>query len=286
MLTMSTVDIETDHDDDDDNDSFFYYLMLIMPLLALGAYIYDAYSFLVINSTTAGILSSMLFIFYFLHYSVTIKSKLATTVYQVLIWLMVTTGDVLYAYYNLRENHRVHLIRYIGFIIIDFLFIFTVWICKMMALYKTHENYGWCLRQIFHPRFHINPHVRLHIKVHQRQFFSVVSRLETILATLIPIFFSEKIVRTTSTNISFVILFDFFYQSYHKLCSVWIKLCLYMLVSIVTASVATEWLYYVTLTPLYLQISGILEFFASSFCFSFIIMQFFPFHFHVKYRQT
>ncbi|CAM4801799.1 unnamed protein product [Rotaria magnacalcarata] len=96
---MSTVDIETDHDDDDDNDSFFYYLMLIMPLLALGAYIYDAYSFLVINSTTAGILSSMLFIFYFLHYSVTIKSKLATTVYQVLIWLMVTTGDILFLIY-------------------------------------------------------------------------------------------------------------------------------------------------------------------------------------------
>ena len=91
---MLTASIENNHDD----DSFFYYLMLIMPVLALGTYIYDAYSFLILNNATAGLLSTVLFIFYFLHYSVTIKSKLTTTIYEVLIWLMVTAGNVLYIY--------------------------------------------------------------------------------------------------------------------------------------------------------------------------------------------
>ncbi len=44
-------------DNDDDDDRFFYYLMLVMPLLAVAAYIYDAYTLLVTDDKPAGLLS-------------------------------------------------------------------------------------------------------------------------------------------------------------------------------------------------------------------------------------
>ncbi|CAF3531821.1 unnamed protein product [Rotaria sp. Silwood1] len=80
---------------DDDDDQFFYYLLLTVPLIALGGYVYDAATLVMSNNKTGGLLSSVLFIFYFLQYSVTINSKWLLTLYQFIIWAMVTTGDAL-----------------------------------------------------------------------------------------------------------------------------------------------------------------------------------------------
>jgi len=269
---------------DEDDDLFFYYVLLTMPLLAVAAYVYDASSLFVSNNETGGILSSVLFICYFLQYSVTIDSKWLLTAYQFLIWVMVTTGDTLYILYYSRKNNEVQKIRYIGYIMLDFVFSLALWICKIMAVYKTHNENGWRCIQVFQSlNRNLNP--SLHIKVRQRQFFSFLSRLEAILATLIPIFFSDKIVKTTSVNIGFFILFDFFSQSSYKFGSVWIKACLYLFISTVTASVAIECLYYVKLEIVYSQVSSMLEFLATCWCCMFIVMQFFPSHFRAKYRQ-
>jgi hypothetical protein len=205
--------------------------MLTIPFLALTAYIYDVYTLLMSEDESAGLLSSVLFIFYFLQYSPTINSKLALTVYHFLIWMMVTVGDILYIPYYLRQNNRIQQIRYVGYIFLDFIFILVLWSCKMIAVCKVHDKCYWFCTKIFQ-HLQLNSNVRLHIKVHQKQFFSFVSRLETILA-----------------------------------------------------SVTTEWLYYVTLKTIYLEVSGILEFLATCCCCLFIIMQFFPSHFHAKYRQ-
>lgn len=269
----------------DDNDTLFYYLMMAMPVLALSTYIYDACAFLILNDTAAGLPSSILFIFYYLHYSVTIKSKIGVTIYEILIGCMMNTGNMLYMYYYLQKHDLIQVIIYAGYLLVDSLFIMTLWTCKLMTFSRTHDRCCWLCKHIFY-RFHLNPNLRLHVKVQQREFFSFVSRLEAILATLIPIFFSDHIIRTTSANFSFFILFDFFYESYHKYYTISIKICLYMFVSVVTASVVTEWLYFVKLKPTYVRISAALELSAIACCYTFIIMQFFPSHIHPKYRQT
>jgi len=145
--------------------------------------------------------------------------------------MMVTVGDILYIPYYLRQNNRIQQIRYFGYIFLDFIFILVLWSCKMIAVCKVHDKCYWFCTKIFQ-HLKLNSNVTLHIKVHQKQFFSFVSRLETILA-----------------------------------------------------SVAIEWLYYVTLKTIYLEVSSILEFLATCCCCLFIIMQFFSTHFHAKYRQ-
>ena len=254
-----------------------------MPIIALTAHIYDAYKLFVLDDTLAGLFSSVLFMFYFLQYFPTMKSKLRLTLYHSTIWLMVTAGNALYICYYLRKNDRVQQIRYVAYVLLDSFFILAVWVCKMLALCSTHNRCRWCARKLFQ-HLNLNYHVKPHIEVRQREFFSFVSRLGAILAMLIPIFLNDQINQTKSANIGFFILFDFFYKSYYKFESVWIKLCLHLFVASLTASVATEWIYYVTVNMIYSQVSGILEVCASSCCCSLIIMNFFPSHFHQQYR--
>ncbi len=129
--------------------SIFYYLMIIMPILALAAYIYDASTLFKSNDETGGLLSSILFIFYFLQYSVTIESKWLLTGYQFLLWIMVTAGDVVYVLYYFRENNQVQWIRYIGYILLDSVFNLALWSCKMAAVCKAHNRDCWCCIKVF-----------------------------------------------------------------------------------------------------------------------------------------
>lgn len=280
----STARIASDEMDQNDG-SFFYYLMLTMPVLALAAYIYDACSLFISNNENGGLLSSVLFIFYFLHYSVTINSRWLLTVYQFLIGSMVIAGDIIYVLYHLKKNNQIQLGRYAAYILLDFVFNLILWICKILTISKAHKKNVWYCTRANEIRNLNQINLRLHIKVHQRQFFSFLSRLEAIVATLIPIFFSDKIARTTSANIGFFILFDFFSKSFYKLDSVWIKTCLYLFISTVTASIVTEWLYYMKLEIIYSQVSGLLELLAACWCYMFIILQFFPSHFRAQYRD-
>jgi hypothetical protein len=79
----------------------------------------------------------------------------------------------------------------------------------MVAVCKANNRDCWCCIKVF-LSLKLNLNLQLNITVRQRQFFSFVARLEAILATLIPILFTNRIVQTTSANIGFFILFDFF----------------------------------------------------------------------------
>lgn len=82
------------------------------------------------------------------------------------------------------------------------------------------------------------------ICVQHKALFSVISRLEMILAILVPIFAQENLVRRTVANISLFILYDFF-SAYYQWFSLRLKWVLWLFVVFITTSVVNEWLYFV-----------------------------------------
>jgi hypothetical protein len=118
-----------------------------------------------------------------------------------------------------------------------------------------------------------------HIEVENKHIFHFISRLEVILAIFIPIFINQEYSTITRDNIAFFLLFDFFSEKYERFNSIWIKSCLYLFVATVTASVASEWLYFVFKQHKFEYVTDITELAAAGFCYIFIIMQFFEFHF-------
>lgn len=114
------------------------------------------------------------------------------------------------------------------------------------------------------------------ICVQHKVLFSVISRLEVILAILVPIFSQQDLVKRTVANISLFILYDFFSDYYH-LFTLRLKWTLWLLVVFITISVVNEWLYFVNhqwrLCDL---ISTGLEFLAECSCCLLILWQFKP----------
>ena len=158
--------------------------MLVIPVLALTAYIYDACKLLTFDDKLAGLLTSVLLIFYCLQYIATMKSKLALTFYHLFISMMVTVGNIIYLSYYLRKkwsdtSNSMHGLYFC----LDSIFTLVLWICKILAVYSAHDKYCfYCSRKLFQ-RLNLNYHVRPHIEVHQRDLFRFVSRLGAILAT-------------------------------------------------------------------------------------------------------
>jgi hypothetical protein len=118
-----------------------------------------------------------------------------------------------------------------------------------------------------------------HIEVENKHIFHFISRLEVILAIFIPIFINREYSTITKDNIAFFLLFDFFSEKYERFNGIWIKSCLYLFVATVTASVASEWLYFVSKQHTFEYVTDIAELAAAGFCYIFTIMQFFEFHF-------
>jgi len=82
------------------------------------------------------------------------------------------------------------------------------------------------------------------ICVQHKALFSVISRLEVILAMLVPIFAQENLVKRTVSNIGLFILYDFF-SAYYHLFTLKLKWALWLFVVFITISVVNEWLYFV-----------------------------------------
>jgi hypothetical protein len=112
-----------------------------------------------------------------------------------------------------------------------------------------------------------------------RHIFHFISRLEVILALFIPIFINQDLSTITRDNIAFFLLFDFFAEKYERFNGVWIKSCLYLFVIAVTASVASEWLYFGSKSHTCDYVTDVSELVSACFCYTLIIMQFFKYHF-------
>ncbi len=112
------------------------------------------------------------------------------------------------------------------------------------------------------------------ICIQHKALFSVISRLEVILAILVPIFSQQDLVKRTVANISLFILYDFFSVYYH-LFTLRLKWALWLFVVFITISVVNEWLYFVNHQwSLCDQISTGFEFLAECACYLLILWQF------------
>lgn len=104
----------------------------------------------------------------------------------------------------------------------------------------------------------------------------MISRLEVILAILVPIFAQENLVRRTVANISLFILYDFF-SAYYSWFSMRLKWALWLFVVFISVSVVHEWLYFVNHAwRICDQVSVGFEFLAELACCSVILWQFKP----------
>ncbi|CAF1020805.1 unnamed protein product [Adineta steineri] len=114
------------------------------------------------------------------------------------------------------------------------------------------------------------------ICIQHKALFNVISRLEVILAILVPIFAQEDLIKRTVANISLFILYDFISVYYH-LFTLRLKWALWLFVVFITISVVNEWLYFVNhQCRLCDQISTGFEFLAECACCLVILWQFKP----------
>jgi hypothetical protein len=162
-----------------------------------------------------------------------------------------TGGNIVYFYYHHREKHIFNQCILAFRTIQDTIFIISI------CLYKIH---------LYNPL----------ICVQHKALFNVISRLEVILAILVPIFAQENLVKRTVSNISLFILYDFF-SDYYYWFTFRLKWALWLFVVFITISVVNEWLYFVNHQwRLCDQISTGMEFLAECACCLVIIWQFRP----------
>ena len=259
---------ESSHSRSRADDWFFVATTLILPVIAEGAYIFDVYHFHtrgIESNGYEGLLSSILSVFIYLQYCVPLRSRYARLVYHTFLWMLNQTGTLAHVIYYSRENDIFHMILYIAWIVIDTIYFGCLLYCRV--LYKHHG-------------------LRVHIPLEQEYLFHFISRLEVIFGLFIPVFFNEELTTLTRDNIAFYILFDFFAQSYHRFRGTTIKATLYLFVIVVTASVATEWIYVATHKKRFDKASVLCEIVAACFCYAFILMQFFPGNFLHKKKDT
>jgi hypothetical protein len=244
--------------------------MSILPITAVLSYQIDAIWQLQFRNMYAGLSSTILHIFYFLQFYTHLKcnSQTITVVYiylyHIIIWIFKvrfsinkkleieffkTGGNLVYFYYNHREKNIFNQCIFAFRTIQDTIFISSICIYKI---------------RLYDPL----------ICVQHKALFNVISRLEVILAILVPIFAQENLVKRTVANISLFILYDFFSVYYH-LFTFRLKWALWLFVVFITISVIHEWLYFVNHQwRLCDQISTGMEFLAECACCLLILWQF------------
>ncbi|UJR14599.1 hypothetical protein I4U23_001594 [Adineta vaga] len=239
------------------SDTFLRVAMTILPITAAIIYQMDALWQLQVRNMYAGLASTIFHIFYFLQFYIHLEchsktiTYIYTYIYHIIIWIFKTGGNVVYFIYHHRENNIFHQCIFALRAIQDTLFICSVCIYKIRS---------------YDPL----------ICVQHKALFSVISRLEVILAILVPIFAQEHLVKRTVANISLFILYDFFSVYYH-LFTLRLKWALWLFVVFITISVVNEWLYFVNHQwRVCDQISTGLEFLAECACCLVIIWQFKP----------
>jgi hypothetical protein len=244
----------------DQQDRFFLWGIVLLPILSLAAYIFDAfyhYESLYRNSSPIyeGLLSTILMIFAYLQYCAPIESRHLRLAYHLLLWILVEIGHVGYLLSFIHLGNLFSVMIFVGWMICDLLFTAALLYCRVYR--------------------ELDPH----IEVENKHIFHFLSRLEVILAIFIPVFINPEYSTITRDNIAFFLLFDFFSEKYERFSGIWIKSCLYLFVATVTASVASEWLYFTFKNHTFEYITDISELVSACFCYILIIMQFFEFNF-------
>jgi hypothetical protein len=254
------------HSAGEHQDKFFIWGMILLPILSLCAYIFDAfYYYYTLHQSSSsiyeGLLSTIVIVFSYLQYCAPIKSRRLLFAYHVLLWVLVEIGHIGYILSFTHSGKKFSIVIFVGWMICDTLFTSGLLYCRVYR------------------RLDYN------IEVENKHIFHFISRLEVILAIFIPVFLSRNFSTITRDNIAFFLLFDFFSEKYERFSGAWIKSCLYLFVAVVTAAVATEWLYFSFNDHTFEYITDISELVAACFCDTLIIMQFYTFHFKPNYLK-
>ena len=239
-------------------DHFFLWSMIILPILAQGAYIFDAFYYLAHHTETnayEGLLSTILIVFAYLRYCSPIECRVKLFVYYIFLCLLNVAGSIGYTIVFVIKKDWFFIVVYVCWALIEICFTIMLIYCRVI----------W--RQ------------PINFIVENRHLFHFMSRLETILAIFIPFFINKSFITLTKDSIAFFLLFDFFSGSYVRFRGIWIKSALYLFVGTVTIAVAAEWLYFVQKAHYYEQISAVSELISACLCNTLIILQFFPYHF-------
>ncbi|CAF1291464.1 unnamed protein product [Adineta steineri] len=239
-------------------DNFFLWSMVILPFLAAGAYIFDAFYYFTHRSdhnAYEGLISTILIVFTYLRYCSPIECRLSLCIYYVFLCLLSEIGTIGYIITFIFKKDPFFIIVYCLWGFIELIMTIMLIYCRIIMRYP------------------------INFIVENKHLFHFMSRLEIILAIFLPFFISTNYTTLTTDSIAFFLLFDFFSESYTRFQGIWIKSILYVFVATVTASVATEWLYFVQKEHYFEQISAVTELISAVLCNLLIILQFFPYHF-------
>ena len=241
-----------------EQDHFFLWSMVILPIVAQGAYIFDAFFFLTHqnhDNAYEGLVSTILIVFAYLRYCSPIKNRIALFIYYIFLCILSQVGTIGYVLTFIWKKDNFSIIVYCFRGFIEVIMTIMLIYCRIVMRYE------------------------INFIVENKHLFHFMSRLEIILAIFIPIFISKNFTTITRDSIAFFLLFDFFSASYARFQGVWIKSTLYLFVATVTTAVATEWVYIVQKKHCYEQIAVISELISAVLCNLLIILQFFPYHF-------
>ncbi|CAF0868770.1 unnamed protein product [Adineta steineri] len=260
----------------ENQDGFFLWAMIILPILSLCAYVGDAFYFYhVAHHTTPslyeGLLSTILILFAYLQYCAPIKSRALLLAYHILLYILIEVGHIGYILTYSYKKNLFSIIIFVGWMLCDTFFTAALIYCRVYRGYERGRGH--------------KPRLNVHIDAENKDIFHFISRLDVILALFIPIFLNADFSTTTRDNIAFFLLFDFFSEKYEHFHRAWIKACLYLFAAVTTVSIACEWLYFGFHTDIFHQITDISELVAACFCYTLIIMQFFPYHFKSSYSE-
>jgi len=243
---------------DQGQDNFFLWSMVILPILAQGAYIFDAFYYLTHHSKDnayEGLLSTILIVFAYLRYCSPIESRVTLFIYYIFLCLLSEIGTIGYMIIFIIKKDLFFTIVYGFWGFIELIMTIMLIYCRVLMKYE------------------------INFIVENKHLFHFMSRLEIILAIFIPFYINKNFTTLTKDSIAFFLLFDFFSDSYVRFQGIWIKSTLYLFVTTVTVAVAVEWLYFGAKLHYYEQISAVSELISACLCNLLIVLQFFPYHF-------
>lgn len=255
----------------------------LLPLISVGAFVGDSVWLIqAYDADTeeqhnyAGLLSTLLILFYYLQYDVKLNITYPK-IYLLYQWTLlcgIVAGDILYAhYYKYYKNDTFLMIIFIIYALIDGAFVFIIGFLKWYRQYRV--SMGVSIHNLFH----------------------LMSRLEVLLIILIPIFTTYDVVSTNS--IAFFILYEFFSHTYNNQDLRFLfysKLSFWLLIVFATATVVCEnfeYVYdnyanraaeahdkrneefYLRIARNFLYASNTMEILASLSCYALLLLQFF-----------
>ncbi|CAF1359077.1 unnamed protein product [Adineta steineri] len=103
-------------------DSFFLWSMVILPIVADGSYIFDAYYYLFHDAHIhryQGLISTILVVFTYLRYCVPIASHRILAGYYILLCLLTETGTIGYLIVYCKKQNYIDIMIYSGWAILE-----------------------------------------------------------------------------------------------------------------------------------------------------------------------